>query len=335
MKQKIIDSHPSTEEFLRQQDESERMKETQAPVNETTDDLNIMTLDDWTPTPATGQNTSQCMPEIERELNIFFQMPPVPSSNVDILQWWKTQQVNFPLLSEVARGVYCIPSASSSSERVFSASGGIMTDKRYNLAVGSLKMLTLCKVNYDFVSDIMTIKTMSREEENEQIRKQLMSDLQMTTPGPSTSAQTTTTTPNLKSKTQTKLSFKTVTKPVNKTKNQLICLSSSSNDTSPEHSPPPTLVRKTTPCLPPGVLPVEEKGKGKGKSSARKRLASEMASEMDTQELPPTQIRKRPKNSGLTPRDIQETLDRIEYEESPDMFGNEDDEDNDPDFTLN
>ena len=321
VKTKLIDSHPSTDEFNQKQEENERQKDTQAPItSKDTDDLDIFTMDTWTPNQTTGQNTSQCIPEIERELNIFFQMPPIQEGmQVDVLAWWKKQQVNLPLLAAVARGAYCVPAASSSSERVFSASGGIVTDKRYNLATGTLKMLTLSKVNYDFVADIMTLKTMSREEECEQIKQQLLSDLQMT---PCTSAQTPSTSASTsKTKTQTKLTFKTVNKPVNKHK--LICLSTSdSNTPSPEDSPPKEApVRKITPCLPPGFP--EGKGKGKGKSSltpSQKRQASEM----DTQELPPTQIRKRPRSS-LTPKEIQESID---------MFDNIDDESNDPDFNL-
>lgn len=320
VKAKLVDSHPSTQEFHEKQQESERQKETQAPIaSRDTDDLDIFTMDSWNPNQTTGQNTSQCIPDIERELNIFLQMPPLQEgASVDVLSWWKKQQVNLPLLAEVARGAFCVPAASSSSERVFSASGGIVTDKRYNLASGSLKMLTLCKVNYDFVSEIMTIKTMSREEECTQIQQQILSDLQMT---PCTSAQTSTSTS--KTRTQTKLPFKTVTK----NKHQLICLSSSSSsNTSPEQSPPKrTPERRTIPCLPPGV---ESKGKGKGKSSLtptpRTPSQKRPSSEMDTQELPPTQIRKRPKNSGLTPKDIQESLDMFDH----------DDDTEDPDFMI-
>ena len=213
----------------------------------------------------------------------------------------------------MARGALCVPAASSSSERVFSASGGIVTDKRYNLATGTLKKLTLVKVNYEFVQQYMTIKILTTEEQMAMDWSQIQT--------PTTALPTTPST----SKTQTKLPFKRVDKL---TKHKLICLSSSSsNTTSPEQSPSKkTPDRRTFPCLPPGL--VEGKGKGKGKSSLTPTPPTPSqirpTSEMDTQDLPPIQIQKRPKNSGLTPKDIQESLD---------MF-DPDDDTNDPDFLI-
>ncbi len=37
------------------------------------------------------------------ELETYFKLPNLPSSNVDILAWWKTQEAVLPLLGEIAR----------------------------------------------------------------------------------------------------------------------------------------------------------------------------------------------------------------------------------------
>ena len=310
VKTKLIEDHPTTIEFLEKQQEKERNKDTQATtLVEDDDELDIFTMDDFNPNQSGDKNTSQCMPDIERELTVFLAMPPInEGGNVDVLGWWKNQQVNLPLLAQLARDVYCIPAASASSERVFSASGGIVTDKRHNLATETCKKLTLTKVNYDFVKKYMTIRLVTPEEQ------MALDWSSIQTPQTTPSTLTQTMTPST-SKTQTKLGFKKVDK-VNKHK--LICLSSSSSSSSTEQSPP-----QRTLCLPPGAILNEGKGKGKGKNSTTP-SQKRQASELDTQELTP--IRKRPKNSGLTPEDIRAQMELIE---SADMF---DDDTSDPDY---
>ena len=89
VKTKLVDSHPSTLEFLEKQQDLERNKDTQAPIaaNEI-DELDIFTMDDFNPNQSDDQNISQCLSDIERELNIFFQMPIIKEGlAVDVLAW--------------------------------------------------------------------------------------------------------------------------------------------------------------------------------------------------------------------------------------------------------
>ena len=109
---------------------------------------------------------SQNVPEIEREFESFHAMPRVEEKHkVDVLKWWKKHASTFPLLAQLARNVLCIPAASSCSERVFSASGGIINDKRRSLSTQTANQLTLIKVNYDLVYPHMTLKIINDAEE--------------------------------------------------------------------------------------------------------------------------------------------------------------------------
>ena len=67
------------------------------------------------------------------ELTKYFNLSSAPSS-VDVLQWWKIREIEFPILSKVVRNHYCISATSTSVERIFSTSGRIYDDQRANLS---------------------------------------------------------------------------------------------------------------------------------------------------------------------------------------------------------
>lgn len=49
------------------------------------------------------------------------------------LCWWREHQAAFPLLSNLARSILCIPGTSVAAERVFSTAGDIVTAQRSSL----------------------------------------------------------------------------------------------------------------------------------------------------------------------------------------------------------
>lgn len=70
-----------------------------------------------------------------------------------ILSWWKNQQKVFPLLSRCARDVLSIQASSAQSERNFSESGNIITEKRSSLHPETVSNLTLIRGNRDLIPD--------------------------------------------------------------------------------------------------------------------------------------------------------------------------------------
>ena len=72
-------------------------------------------------------------------------LPYAPSS-VDQLERWKNHQEQFPLLSHLVRIVFPVPAASSKSERVFSASGNVVTAKRASLNSEKMEDLVIVKM---------------------------------------------------------------------------------------------------------------------------------------------------------------------------------------------
>jgi len=94
------------------------------------------------------------------ELETYFKLPNLPSSNVDILAWWKTQEPVLPLLGEIARKYLCVTASSASAERLFSASGNVVTKLRSSLAPENLELLVylhenMRKVKMTYDSDLL------------------------------------------------------------------------------------------------------------------------------------------------------------------------------------
>ena len=66
----------------------------------------------------------------EDEVTMYISQRHVMDDDRDLLGWWKLNSVVYPKLSKVARSVLCIPASSSSSERVFSAAGRTIEQRR-------------------------------------------------------------------------------------------------------------------------------------------------------------------------------------------------------------
>jgi hypothetical protein len=86
------------------------------------------------------------------ELETYFKLPHLPSSKLNVLEWWKTQSSVLPLLSAIARKYLCIPASSAPSERLFSSSGNVVTKLRSSLDPKNVDMIVYLHENMSRVN---------------------------------------------------------------------------------------------------------------------------------------------------------------------------------------
>ena len=64
---------------------------------------------------------------------------------LNILSWWQTQKVSYPVLSILARDVLTVPVSTVSSESAFSLSGRIIEERRTSLSNEMVEVLMTVK----------------------------------------------------------------------------------------------------------------------------------------------------------------------------------------------
>ena len=70
------------------------------------------------------------------------------------LEWWKNESAKLPILSKLARRVLCIPATSAPSERVFSAAGLTIANRRASLNVENAAALIFLHESWSEVEKI-------------------------------------------------------------------------------------------------------------------------------------------------------------------------------------
>ena len=100
--------------------------------------------------------------EAQNEVTLYVEEGCVHKDS-NILQYWNNQQNKFPYLTRLARKMLCIPASSSTSERVFSTAGNILTERRTCLSIDNIEMLVFIKENMKEMKNI----TWPGFEENE------------------------------------------------------------------------------------------------------------------------------------------------------------------------
>lgn len=89
----------------------------------------------------------------KNELERYCAMEPLQRSGSTIeqaastLSWWAAHRHQFPVLARVARKVLCIPPTSAESERLFSACGDIVNEKRSRLSPENADILVFIDKN--------------------------------------------------------------------------------------------------------------------------------------------------------------------------------------------
>jgi hypothetical protein len=72
----------------------------------------------------------------------------------DPLAWWYEQQENFPVLSRLAKKYLAVYACSTSSERLFSDAGNMLTSKRTRMSPRLFKMMLFLKKNGNYLESI-------------------------------------------------------------------------------------------------------------------------------------------------------------------------------------
>ena len=83
---------------------------------------------------------------VRNELLAYFREKQIPKDK-NPLQWWKENETKFPALAVVAKSYLAAPATSTPSERLFSAAGSIVSEKRASLTKEHVDMLTFLHSN--------------------------------------------------------------------------------------------------------------------------------------------------------------------------------------------
>lgn len=83
---------------------------------------------------------------VDNELLAYKSENPMPL-NTSPLEWWKLNEMNYPLLSKLAKMYHSIPATSVASERVFSTAGDVVTAQRSCLNPEQVDYLIFLKKN--------------------------------------------------------------------------------------------------------------------------------------------------------------------------------------------
>ena len=99
------------------------------------------------PISASSTTTSTTHSELTKYLDTDFSLLDSTTNTEDfkILDWWRLQSTNFPVLSRLARDILTIHVSTVSSESAFSTAGRIIEDRRTSLTPEMVEVLTCLK----------------------------------------------------------------------------------------------------------------------------------------------------------------------------------------------
>jgi len=88
--------------------------------------------------------SAPAVPETETELERYLGQERLPR-DIDIYQYWKAKQFDYPIIARIARDYLAIPATSAPSECVFSQGSDVVTKKRNRLTGDSIRMIMCLK----------------------------------------------------------------------------------------------------------------------------------------------------------------------------------------------
>lgn len=84
------------------------------------------------------------------EIDMYLNTRWTPDENVNVFDWWMERKSIYPNLCKLALKIHSIPASSLQSERTFSKSGLIISDRRTNLDPETVEDLVTLNKNFDF-----------------------------------------------------------------------------------------------------------------------------------------------------------------------------------------
>lgn len=93
------------------------------------------------------QSTSASPSSSRQEFVIYNSTGPNSNRNLDVLNWWKSHEAEFPLLAGLARSVLAISVSNIPSESTFSCSRHLINFHRTQLGVETVERL-ICHSNW-------------------------------------------------------------------------------------------------------------------------------------------------------------------------------------------
>ncbi|GJV95881.1 zinc finger BED domain-containing protein RICESLEEPER 2 [Tanacetum coccineum] len=86
--------------------------------------------------------------------NFLITLRPEEFTNFDILAWWKEREIQFPILSAMARDLLTVQASTVASESAFSISGRIISERRSRLTPESVEVCVCLKDYLDGVDRV-------------------------------------------------------------------------------------------------------------------------------------------------------------------------------------
>ena len=118
------------------------------------------TCESYRPTPplnildailgATAAPSRQTATSLEEEIDSYLQLDPIPRTE-STTAWWSNSATRFPLLAVEAKRYLSAPPSSVASERLFSLSAQVYTDRRNRMLPKHADMLLFVKHNLPLV----------------------------------------------------------------------------------------------------------------------------------------------------------------------------------------
>lgn len=108
-------------------------------------------------------NTEAVTSGADVEISVFFSELLIPLRD-DPLQWWKTNQQQFPLPAKTAKIYLCAPPTSVPSERLFSTAGDMRSHTRNRGSTLNVERLVFLKGNSHFIWKVCGYRLIMMEE---------------------------------------------------------------------------------------------------------------------------------------------------------------------------